>query len=99
MVLVFAFAITPKRFLHSLVAHHKDTYNKLTEGKTEVTKTGFNCQIDNLVATSHFTGISEKPEIELSSVFVSHKERLSFANLFPAHTFFSLRGPPALLSI
>lgn len=99
MLLVFALAITPKRFLHNIVANHTDTYSKLSSGKNELTKTGYNCQIDNLVATSPFTATDEKPEIKLPAVFILPEVEICTPNLFPAHIYFSLRGPPAFLSI
>lgn len=99
MLLVFALAITPKRFLHNLIVNHKDTYNKLTDGKTEVSKNGIYCQCDNLVATSPFTGTYNNPEIKLSFVFVSHQEAKAAVNLFPAHTYFKLRGPPVFFIV
>lgn len=95
MLIVFALAITPKRFLHNLVVNHKDNYSKLTNGKTEFSKVRITCQCDNLVATSPFTDISEKPEIKLPFIFVSYQEEMSSSNLFPAHIYFTLRGPPA----
>lgn len=100
MLLVFAFANTPKRFLHNLVANHKDTYSKKNDRKTEVSKSVFYCQWDNIVATSPFIVTDEKPEIRLVFTFISHQEKTSLSNLFPAHTYFKLRGPPhAILSI
>jgi len=98
MLVVFAFAITPKRLLHNLVANHKDTttYSKLTDGKTELSKSGFNCQVDNLVATSPFTYRDEKPEITLPAFFVSHLEVVTLSNLSSSHISLTSRGPPAL---
>ncbi len=99
MFVVFAFAITPKRFLHNLAADHKDTYSKPADGKTEFSKAGIYCQCDNFVAASPFTATDVKPEIKLPFIFVSYQEEMSSPDLFSAHIFFKLRGPPAFLTI
>ncbi len=96
-MLVFAFAITPKRFLHNLLVSHKDSFKQITEGKTEISKASFHCQCDNLVATSPFTATDEKPDLYLPFIFVSYQVDVSSTNLSPAHPYFKLRGPPALI--
>lgn len=99
MLVVFAFAITPKRFLHNIAADHTDTYNKLADGKTEFSKVGIYCQCDDFVAASPFTATYAKPEIKLPFNFVSYHEEMSLPDLFPAHIFFKLRGPPAFPAV
>jgi len=100
MLVVFAFAITPKRFLHNLVANHNDTtYRKLTTGKTELSKAGFNCQVDNLVATSPFTNTNEKPEIEHPVFLFSYVQDVIASYLPSSHISVSLRGPPPALIV
>lgn len=98
MLLVFAFAITPKRYLHNLLVNHKDvvSYQKLTNGKTEFSKAGFHCAIDNLVATSPFTDVEEKSYNKLPVVFIAYAEVALSLNVSEEHSYFNLRGPPAL---
>lgn len=92
---MFACAITPKRYWHNLVVDHKDSSAKLVDEKTSLGKAGIHCQCDDLVATSPFNETTENTEISLSLVFVSYAAEITSLNLFPAHTYFQLRGPPA----
>jgi len=94
-MVVFAFAITPKRFLHNLLVNHQDTYNNLTAGKTEIGKDGFYCQCDNLVATSPFTGSNQKPEFVFLAYFIIYTQKAISPVYSATHLSLTLRGPPA----
>ncbi len=99
MLIVFGVAITPTAYLHKLFANHKDTCNNVVDGKIQVNKAGINCHCDNLVATSPFTGAGEEVVIKTPCSFVLHFQQITSENLFTAHIFFKLRGPPAFVSI
>jgi hypothetical protein len=78
LLLVFTLGITPKKTLHNWFANHEDSTSKIPEGKTQqLTKAGFNCNCENLVAESHFIA----PSIPL------------LVNIFSAYSFFSVQEP------
>lgn len=94
LLFVFTLSITPKKTLHDWFANHRDKTSSIPESKTpQLTKAGFNCDCENLVAESHF--------ITFSNLIV--------VNFPPVHSFVSfcitpvislslfhnnLRGPP-----
>lgn len=94
LLVLFAFSITPKKVLHDVLAHHCDI--KLNAGQTnaQISKTGFNCQTDNLVVESAFENAFSASEMRVPANFIQLNESLtdtffSFSTIFPA-----LRGPP-----
>lgn len=94
MLVLFAFSITPKKFLHDLVANHHDIKYSAGQTNAQLSKTGFNCQTDNLVVESPFENTLSAPEIFVPSVYIHLNESLtktffSFNNIISA-----LRGPP-----
>ncbi|MBS1918902.1 MAG: hypothetical protein JST17_01485 [Bacteroidetes bacterium] len=98
LLLIFAFSITPKQWIHEWVFQHKDVYTRCTDGsfKTHLHQSGFHCELDNIVVLSPF--ISEIASIEsnaplVHSVYYSRNIiTLNSNNYF----FFDLRGPPAM---
>ncbi|MBC7902739.1 MAG: hypothetical protein H7Y27_04925 [Gemmatimonadaceae bacterium] len=97
LILVFAFSIAPKKFLHDIVADHHDQVNLAADGHYPLMQAdGFTCHCDQLVAESPFT------PTELVSILC---ERFDAGNEFcqpilaRASTrpldFILLRGPPA----
>ena len=94
MLIVFSLSITPKRILHDLFAKHIDNKpQKITHHLSQLSKAGFNCDNDNLVAESSF--LSE------FQIF-SHPVFYCFSPYNFKHTSFQsvsgiqsrLRGPP-----
>ena len=74
MLIVFAFSVTPRILLHSLVADHRDTprkHNNSTE--QQLSKTGFNCNCDNLVVESPFVNNYVSIELQLTQQFFEKK--------------------------
>ncbi|MBX2922648.1 MAG: hypothetical protein KF746_10690 [Chitinophagaceae bacterium] len=97
MVLILAFSITPKKFLHDLVADHTDNITiAVNDGHDHIDHRGFNCNCDNLVATSPFTeqheGIQFHTPVRLNDYFPVYVSGIKSI----IHSFFALRGPPAL---
>jgi hypothetical protein len=98
MLVLFAFSITPKKWLHDWVANHKDTAGKffVHHSNTQVGKAGYNCHADDLVVESPFIETDLPAQLSVSPVFifrfVEDPGDFHSANLF----FFSLRGPPAI---
>lgn len=99
MIIIFAFAITPKRFFHNLVANHKDISYAKHDGKNEVTKSSIYCHCDSMVATSPFTDVAETFAIITSFFFVLHLQHFISSFLANSHYFFGLRGPPAFAAL
>lgn len=94
LLFVFTLGITPKKTLHDWFANHKDTTSSIPESKTpQLTKAGFNCNCENLVAESNFIAVSNLIIINLPSVysFVSFSIP-SLISLSVLHN--NLRGPP-----
>ena len=91
---VFTLGITPKKTLHNLLANHTDNTTKSSDGKTQqLSKAGFNCRCDDLVAESNFiagTGFIITTPVVYHSGFTSYFS--SFLSL--PHLLFNLRGPP-----
>ena len=97
MLMLFAFGGTPKKFLHDLVAHHKDTKSKFSTGAhTSLERSFYNCHTEDLVVESPF--IEEAPPAIPPAPAISNDTFIQFTHrlyaLFPIST--SLRGPPAL---
>ena len=94
LLVVFVLGITPKKTLHTWFANHTDTTSKIPDGKTQqLTKAGFNCNCDNLVAESHFIAFSNPIVISnpILHSFISINVT-SFVSLPLFHG--NLRGPP-----
>ena len=94
LVFVFLLGITPKKTLHTWFANHKDCTSSIPDGKTQqLTKAGFTCNCNDLVAESHFINFGSYVVINIPSAYF-------FANsltptLFSSSFFHTdLRGPP-----
>ena len=94
--MVFALGITPKRTLHSVVANHKDAAAKSTKPAQgpELSRSGFNCQLDNLVCESPFTPEASSFYISATEVFPVYLNHFVSAQYSFEHPSFGLRGPP-----
>jgi hypothetical protein len=95
MLVLFAFSVTPKIFLHILAANHTDRPANKKDSKAQISKAGFSCAVESLVAESSFDDAGSSPVIKNWPV-------LFLCNQYPiASTFYSsiqltssLRGPP-----
>jgi hypothetical protein len=94
LLFIFMLGVTPKKTLHDFFANHTDTTSSTHRGKTtELSKAGFNCKCDDLVAESHFVAFSSPAVVNLPPVhsFVS----FSISPLVSLSLFHNnLRGPP-----
>ena len=95
LMALFAFAITPRIILHDAVAHHKDTpFATNDKQDAQLNNAGFNCNCDNLVVESPFTGELEVQSLHVLTMYlvlpVPRGENLSFIRRF----YSKLRGPP-----
>jgi hypothetical protein len=94
LLIVFAFSITPKRFLHTAFARHID--NKFVRDSNkpfQLSASGFNCDNDNLVAESTFVHEQYIFQFPLFISFSSYIiKNISFSS--SPQIFSLLRGPP-----
>jgi hypothetical protein len=97
MLLVFGLSITPKRYLHDIFANHTDIADHgVNDGKVLISKTGFNCDCNKLVATSPFTGQVDEFKLAAFSNYSLLVPACIPGIYSPVHVFIGLRGPPSL---
>jgi hypothetical protein len=94
-LLLFSFCVTPKRFLHDLLANHKDAQTTTSLPVEQIAASGFHCHIDDLVVVAPFLpGIQAAEPLILSSLPLNFSAPLcSFDIPYLSHT--DGRGPPA----
>jgi hypothetical protein len=98
MLMLFAFSITPKLYLHAIFADHTDTvFKKPADGKTQVSKSGFSCDWSNQVATSPFIEHDDAFEIGILCVYQSFIPHFPPQIIASTPFYFELRGPPAFI--
>lgn len=94
-------SITPKRYIHNILAHHIDEKGCLIHKQhdkkgTSVSLAGFNCQVDDLVVASGFVHpnyqIQLNPPFLHQTMVVAGEKKTSFALYFINN----LRGPPCI---
>ena len=98
MLIVFAFSITPRKYLHDIVANHKDSFFVSgDDGALALHKAAVNCHTDSIVAESPFA--NDAVEINISTpVIFSEKQPAIIVSCITAASLFSrLRGPPSLV--
>jgi len=94
LLVVFAFSITPKQFLHNVVARHTDSRpGKKNDSPYQLSNAGYNCDCNNLVAESAF--VNDLPAFTFP-VFTSFSpyivKDISFSSVSGIYS--ALRGPP-----
>lgn len=97
LLAVFVLAIFPKKYLHDLIANHKDYVSALpnTNSGDELSKAGFNCHIDNLVVECPFVTANISFEISTPLLFPSYFDN-GIERVFLSPQFdLQLRGPPS----
>jgi len=96
LLLIFLTGITPKRYWHDVFANHRDLASVVQTEDLQLSKAGFNCDWNSLVATSPFTETEEiifpKPLLVYARHFLLPADRFYQPHL----TYRSLRGPPAI---
>ena len=97
MLVLFALSGTPKKFLHDLVASHRDSRSKFASStQAGLQQSIYSCHIEDLVVEAPFiatatAGLPPAPRVYTGG-FVEMTARLHA--FFPV--FYSLRGPPAI---
>jgi hypothetical protein len=91
---VFTLAITPKKTLHALLANHTDNTAKSKDGeRQQLSKAGFNCKCDNLVAESTFVSNQYIFSFAIFTFFSAYTfKEISFYSISKSYNL--LRGPP-----
>jgi hypothetical protein len=94
-LLLFSFCVTPKRFLHDILANHKDAQPFASIPVPQISQSGFRCQTDDLVVVAPFL-----PGIQANFPVTFDSSPLGFSE--PIQTIFFVylsdadgRGPPA----
>jgi hypothetical protein len=93
----FLLSITPKQFLHTVLADHKDTPAKKSSDRLQFNQQGFNCDCNSVVATSPFTAMPLKLEIPNPVPVNCYTVAISRSLLSVPHFYYKLRGPPAIV--
>ena len=95
MLLVFAFSITPRLFLHDLFAGHVDNAGvKHSKASYQISASGFNCDKDGVVATSPFVADEHALNFQTLIFLSSFKSgEIPFSSAGKIYS--PLRGPPA----
>lgn len=97
MLLLFAFSITPKRWLHDVFASHKDRMAySLNQEHPSVTAEHINCHCDNIVADSPFTLANPAFAILALSQYPVYTVAPATDAAAPEFATFLLRGPPSV---
>lgn len=96
MIVLFAFAITPKKFLHDAITNHEHKQlNYSSNTKThQISSVGFNCQIDNLVVEQVFSNDITLFYFCSPHFFIAHHQHYRNNFLCKAIAVVQLRGPP-----
>ncbi|MFI5124924.1 MAG: hypothetical protein ACHQDF_06335 [Chitinophagales bacterium] len=94
-LLLFSFCVTPKRFLHDLLANHKDAERTANQPVQRFLASGFHCHCDDLVVVAPFLADIQPVEVPaVTSTRFTYAEPLSaFVFRYLPHT--GVRGPPA----
>jgi hypothetical protein len=93
-LLLFSFCVTPKRFLHDILANHKDAPSSSAYAVEQVATSGFHCHIDDLVVMAPFL-----PEIQSADVQINYSSPVRFSEPVSSFESFFLshadgRAPP-----
>ena len=96
MLLIFMFSITPKKYLHDLVADHTDFYGLSLKGKATLSQSGLNCHAEDLVVSTPFIESTGCPDFSIKPLYKdSHATDLLF-QYTQSLTAKDSRGPPGI---
>jgi hypothetical protein len=95
--LLFTLSITPKIFIHALVARHRDAHLSIAqEGRDQVNKTSFHCNVERLVVEVPCLLFPIAIQLQVLPVFPDHQAEAVHQYYAYGHFIFGLRGPPAV---
>jgi hypothetical protein len=97
LLVLFALSITPKKTLHDWIVNHTDGVSHTVKSDiAQLSKDGFNCNCQNLVAESPFTAGYQSVDIAPGQSFVEHPAIQLHQVYTSTYFFFEHRGPPSL---
>lgn len=97
MLLLFVFSITPRLYLHELVANHQDVTVCSSSEEDQMAAAGFRCDTHDQVAESPFTSHGFQLAIAPPILYPTATTQHLIANLrLKAPVISTLRGPPAM---
>ena len=96
LMLLLMLSITPKLFLHEILANHKDSTSctDVTPGTPCIHKQGFNCEQSEVVVPNAYLVSEPQPEILHHGLFVSIKFEFTSTLTKNVITLSHERAPP-----
>jgi hypothetical protein len=95
-VLLFLFSITPKKYLHDLLANHTDSFWFGNSEEATVSKKGINCNADDLVVKASFLNQHQSSHVSLPVSYSGYSSTYFLSNFLNHIEAKDSRGPPAL---
>jgi hypothetical protein len=99
LLLLFSFCITPKKFLHDLLANHRDGQTAHSLPVEQISSSGFHCHIDDLVVVAPFLPGIQSLVTGISFFGILHFSEPAVSFSFACRNLPEDRGPPAIYSI
>jgi hypothetical protein len=97
-LLLFSFCVTPKRFLHDLLANHKDAPLAAGQPFEQIATTGFHCHVDELVVMEPFLPGLESQGVQMLSSTPLHFCEPLQGLIFSCPERTDGRGPPSFMA-
>lgn len=95
LLMLFAFSIMPKKALHDWMVSHTDGVVAMVKSDADqLSKAGFNCSIQHLVAESPFVDGHQTIDLSFYPVHTIVPTRVLTGVFMPPVASPSLRGPP-----
>ncbi|WP_275825089.1 hypothetical protein [Paraflavitalea sp. CAU 1676] len=96
LLVLFAFSIMPRKALHDFLVSHTDGVTTVKSDVAQLSKAGFNCSVQNLVAESPFAAVHQTIDLPFAQVhFLATCPFYCEVHTSPVF-FYTLRGPPAI---
>jgi len=97
LLVLFAFSITPRQFLHHWFATHKDSAGVIpANGQEQLSHVLTHCHCDNMAAESPFTILEEPGSAVIELPFSIYQESMQTGIEKTFRPYSSLRGPPSV---
>jgi len=95
LLMVFSLGITPKLFIHALVAHHQDVHLSIDHnGADQLNKAGFHCNLENPVVELPCLSFPLFFQLQVPQFFGDRRAVEGHSFYCSEHFIFGLRGPP-----
>ena len=95
LLLLFALSITPKVFVHALVAHHQDRHLSIGhDASDQVNKAGYHCNVENLVVELPCLIYPISIQLPAPQLFRDYQVEADHQFYSFGHFIFGVRGPP-----